>query len=247
MDSRQTLLEDDYYLQGLGIVIPGKNNFKNKGFIKLYTEDFIVEEITNNDNIVSINNEEYFEIKNKNIKQNFKATLVQNNIGTLEVVKKISKQLNIPETNIQYAGIKDNDALTAQKITIQNVSFEELNSISNDNFYFKDIEESSHKIRIGELNGNRFTLLVRLDKTNLDLEELKQNIKNIEENGFYNFYYSQRFGTLGRDNNHTLARLVIQKKYSEALFKFLTEKPKTCFKSMITIFNEAKENYGNWQ
>lgn len=247
MDSRQTLLEDDYYLHGLGIVIPGKKYFKNKGFIKLYTEDFIVEEVTNDGNFVDINSNKQNDIPNPEEKQNFKATLVQKNTGTLEVVKKVSKLLNIPETNIQYAGIKDNDALTAQKITIQGVSLNDLNSVKSDSFYFKDIEVSDQKIKIGELEGNRFTLLVRLDKTSTDSEELKNNIEKIQNEGFYNFYYSQRFGTLGRDNNHTLARLAIQKKYSEALHKFLTESPKTCFKFMTPIFKEVEENYGNWQ
>lgn len=247
MDSRQTIIEDNYYLQGLGIVIPGKKYFKNKGFIKLYTEDFVVEEISADGSLVDINNETESEAGDLELKQNFKATLVQNNTGTLEVVKKISKQLSIPETSIQYAGIKDNDALTAQRITIQGVSFNELKSLNCDSFYLKNIEQSNNKLKIGELSGNRFSLFVRLDQNKFDKAELEKNIKEVQDKGFYNFYYSQRFGTVGRDNNHTLARLVIQKKYSEALFKFLTEPPKTCFKFMTPIFNEVKENFGDWK
>jgi len=246
MESRQTIVEDYEYLKGLGIFIPDKKNFKNKGFIKLYPEDFIVEEITQDGILVDINYEKESEIEDENIKQNFKATLVQNNTGTLEVVKKISKKLNISETDIQYAGIKDNDALTAQKITIQNVSLNELKSVNCDAFYLKNIEKSDSKLRIGELSGNQFTILVRLDKKTLDKQDLETKIENIKKNGFYNFYYSQRFGTLGRDNNHILGRLVLQQKYSEALFVFLTSPPKTCFKSMIPIFKEIKENYGDW-
>ncbi len=247
METKQTFVEDHEYLQGLGILIPGKKYFKNKGYIKLYTEDFIVQEITQNDELVDIKTKYENEIDDINIKQNFKATLIQSNIGTLEVVKKLSKKLNIPETNIQYAGIKDNDALTAQKITLQNVSFVDLQSVNSENYYLKDIEKCESKLRIGELKGNRFTILVRLDPTNIDQEELKEKIADIEKNGFYNFYYSQRFGTLGRDNNHILGRLALQGRYSDALFTFLTKPPRSGFQFMFPIFEEIKTNYGNWE
>ncbi len=247
MESRQTIIENSDYLLSLGIVIPNKKTFKNKGFIKLFPEDFIVEEITKEGVLVNINSEQEGLIQDENIKQNFKATLIQINTGTLEVVKKISKRLNVPETNIQYAGIKDNDAMTAQKITIQGVTLRELKSINCDSYYLKNIEKSDTKLRIGELSGNKFTVLVRFNEQDTDKQDLESKIKNIQENGFYNFYYSQRFGTMGRDNNHILGRLVLQQKYSEALYVFLTSPPKTCFKSMLPVFKEIRENYRDWE
>lgn len=247
METRQTYTEDSDYLMGLGIYIPGKKSFSNKGYIKLYTEDFIVEEITNEGLVASIKDQQAKEIPQSDQKQNFKLTLIKDNIGTLEAIRDLAQKLNIDTTNIQHAGIKDNDALTAQKITIQNVSSDELLKISSPNYRLTNLEICESKLRIGELKGNRFTLLVRFDQDELNKEELLEKINHVQENGFYNFYYSQRFGTLGRDNNHILGLLMLQNKKSEAIFRYLTDAPKSCERNLLPLYEKILDNYGNWE
>ncbi len=244
---RRSFIEDANYLSKLGIYIPNKNNFKNKGFIKLWTEDFIVEEILQNNQIVNLLKNQKIETEQPNSnKGNFTMTLIKNNIGTSEAVTDISKQLNIPESSIGYAGMKDHDALTSQKISISNINLEQIYKINSRNYYLTNIKAENTKIKIGQLKGNHFTILVRTNPKEIDPLTILDQIKEIKENGFYNFYYSQRFGTFGRDNSHTLGLLMLQKKYDEALKLFLTDPPKIGFEFTFEIYEKIKDHYGNW-
>ena len=51
--------------------------------------------------------------------------LVKRNWDTFVAVKNIAKQLSIDQSRVQFAGIKDAKAITAQHITIEDISMEE--------------------------------------------------------------------------------------------------------------------------
>lgn len=242
---RRTFIEDYEYLKSIGVFIPNKDILKNEAFIKLWTEDFVVEEITQNNHLVSIFETQIEDLKDTN-SNGFSATLIKNNIGTPEAVRDLSRKLGLKDFEIQYAGIKDNDALTAQKITIQNASFNQLKNIVSENYYLTNIKQSRSKLKIGELKGNNFTLLARTDPEKTNVERIASEIESLNKNGFYNFYYSQRFGTLGRDNNHKLGLLVAQEKYEEALFLYLTDAPKSGFEFTFAIYKDIKNHFGDW-
>lgn len=48
--------------------------------------------------------------------------------------------------------------------------------------------------RLGDLYGNRFTILLRMTKQ-CDLNDIEVNFKNLRDNGFINYFGEQRFGT----------------------------------------------------
>lgn len=237
-------IEDEKYLEKIGIYIDKKNKDTTKGFIKLWPEDFLVEEIDKLGEIISLfNNKE----KTNNVGKISKIELIKCNIGTLEAIAEISKQTNCNKNKIKHAGLKDFDAITSQNLTIQGVTLNQLREIKSDFFFINNINPVNKPLSIGELSGNQFTILIRTTLDDKKIETIKEIILDIKENGFWNYYYTQRFGNNGRINGHLLGKLFIEKKYEQAFKQFITEAPDASKKFAKEIYKRNLENYGNWE
>ncbi len=186
--------EDNSYLEKIGIYIPNKDSFP-KGFIKSMPSDFIVEEILAGGAQTSIK-QQSLDVSNKGGPTVF-ADLVKCGVSTLEAVDILSNLLGISADDIGYAGIKDEDAITSQRISIRRASKQKVESISSPNFFLKNIYTDKGWLSRGGLKGNQFTILVRLGEDMLDTDKIQKALETLErvkQNGFYNFYYTQRFG-----------------------------------------------------
>jgi len=183
----KTVLEDDKLLKKFGINILGKENFP-EAFLKMFPQDFIVEEIDTEGNIHSANNQI---LEKKDAGRYCAATLVKCGMSTLEVVHDIAEKLNIESKNISYAGIKDKKAITSQKIVLPIKYKEALGEILSDNYFIKNIHDTLQPLSPGNLKANQFTILLRT-KEKVDIQK---QVEEIKKNGFKNFYYLQRFGS----------------------------------------------------
>ena len=126
-------------------------------------------------------------------------------LSTWELIDIISKKLNIPPHLIGYAGLKDKNATTTQYISIplnKSRGFEELGSKN-----IKVLETFKHnrKIKIGDLEGNRFKITLKDIDTNT-LHTLYQNISKIQKHGIPNYFGYQRFG---KDDDFEKAKRVV--------------------------------------
>lgn len=173
------------------------------GKIRTFPEDFIVEEITPegvivNDDLKSLNR------GNGNV--------------TLAVLKKVSKPLfpiiSMLEKKlcgkICFAGIKDRRAITYQLISI-NRPFEGRLKIGNIELW--SIGRSMWEIYPGELNGNRFTIVIR------NLEDFPEKLSIT---WFPNYFGHQRFG-ISRPNTHKIGKMLIKRDFEGAVKEFLVE------------------------
>jgi TruD family tRNA pseudouridine synthase len=184
---QKTVVEDASLLKKFGINISGKENF-SEVFLKMFPQDFIVEEIDTDNILHSTNDIE----SNKDGSGRYCAcTLVKCGMSTLEVVHDIASKLNIDSKNISYAGIKDKKAITSQKIVLPIKYKEDLANIDSDNYFIKDIHDTLAPLAPGNLKANQFTILLRTNE-NVNIE---RQINEINKNGFKNFYYLQRFGS----------------------------------------------------
>ncbi|MCX6812131.1 MAG: tRNA pseudouridine(13) synthase TruD [Candidatus Berkelbacteria bacterium] len=230
------------FLSKIGIDYnPGKIS---DGFIKLFPEDFIVEEIANDSRIIDISPEEINlpeEISNS--RPQVDADMVKRGIGTLEAVEKISLTLDINPSDIHYAGFKDSRAITAQTITISGTAPEKIQEIVIPNIFLKNIHQRKGVREIGNLKGNKFSILIRTDK--IDTEKLVSKLKKIKSEGFYNFFSLQRFGS--RLINTELGRLILQGNYEQAVKTFLTSTTLCENRIICNIRTEAGKSWGNWE
>lgn len=242
----KTLREDDDLLNVFGIHIPGRD-FLPQVFYKLYPSDFIVEEIGNKGEVCTIDKNTSLDDSGLDIVGVWEATLVKCNIGTHDAVIEIANILSIPVENIQYAGLKDEFAITAQKITVKNVKGIDLLNVKTQNYFIKEVRKTETELKKGNLKGNRFTILLRFPSDQVGKGiAVDTAIKNVGENGFYNFYYLQRFG-LPRLNNHYIGGYILHGDYENALKAHLCDIGFGLSEEEVSIRKKAEETFGNWQ
>lgn len=174
------------------------------------------------------------------------ATLVKCGLSTIEAAEELAKKLGIwvkktaqdnktptpegvgaptsqerrrkyrPPQNIKFGGIKDKHAITSQLISINGTTAEKLEKISSKYYFVKNISSGKKELFVGGLISNQFTILVR---TGPDFKEKEflERLKEVEKNGFYNFYYLQRFG-LPRLISHYCGFHILKGEYEKAVF-----------------------------
>ncbi|NYB52936.1 MAG: tRNA pseudouridine(13) synthase TruD [Methanobacteriaceae archaeon] len=134
------------------------------------------------------------------------------NRNTLDVVLDIARELGINRKQMGFAGMKDKRAVTRQWICVSNKTPEELGELEDKlhNVKIMDIIPNQKKLRIGQLIGNKFRLLVRdvpdPESAAIRAEEILEQLK---EKGVPNYYGYQRFGQ-NRPNTHLVGKALIK-------------------------------------
>ena len=239
---KETFVDSPEFLKKFGIFINDKKNFP-LGYIKLWPQDFIVEEIDNHGRLQNIDTYENNKITGYG--KTIFATLVKCGISTLEAVEELSDLLNIDKKYIRFSGIKDKDAITSQLISIQKSNIEKIRSIESPNLFLKNIHFGKGIVEMGGLKSNQFTILIRTNK-NSSKEGILNNLKKISKEGFLNFFYLQRFGT-PRLINFRWGFSILKGDYKKAVFDFLSSPGERENPYFINIRNEIKNDFGNWQ
>jgi len=167
--------------------------------IKQSPQDFIVKEI--------------YDIKQDNGQYAY-FLLKKIDYTTIRALETIANKLNIPLKNIGFAGNKDKNAITEQKISI----FKGSKSIENINF--KDIElkylsNGKEPISLGNHQGNEFVITIR----NLDDKEIEK-LKSFKPKHVLNLFGPQRFSK----NNDVVGKAVIKKDFKKAVELILENK-----------------------
>ena len=144
---------------------------------------------------------------------------------TLDVVLDIARDLHIGRKRMGFAGMKDKKALTRQWICIANMESEEqFRQVENLDIYktdFLEITRGRKKLRMGQLNGNKFKILIRdLDDIEKSADVANEVLKQLEQTGIPNYYGWQRFGK-PRTNTHLVGEALIQNDLAEAVRRYI--------------------------
>jgi len=144
---------------------------------------------------------------------------------TLDVLLDISRDLHISRKRMGFAGMKDKKAITRQWICISNMDSEEqFNEVLDlkdkiHNTEFLKVLRGRKKLRMGQLIGNKFKILIK-NIENEDIEKPSQIankiLKNLEKTGVPNYFGWQRFGK-PRTNTHLVGKALIANDLKEAV------------------------------
>ncbi len=191
-------------------------------------EDFVVKEI--------INTKKYL------LGKYYLYELTKENINTLQAISYIAKKFNIPLKYIGFCGLKDKHAITTQYITIPK-KFGKI-EINEPKLKLKCLYPVRNKLKIGDLIGNYFKIVVRNIKENYK-DKILENIEILKKYGAPNYFDSQRFGSVF-DNKFIIKEYILGN-YENGIKIFLTKYKKSENKKIKDLKRFINENWGKWE
>ena len=242
---RPPMIDDGPFLKWIGIEGLGTN--QPIGYLRLMPQDFIVEEIAADGNLIAIDTGPLFAGNDSGGATHY-AELVKIGISTLEAKAQIASALGIDERHVGFAGIKDRLAITSQRISVRNIADTGcLGEITAENFFLKNIRRGKGVIANGDLEGNRFVITLRSPEpiAAAQADVIRRELDSIKHNGFWNFFSFQRFGT-PRLISHWLGLLLVKGEYAEMVKTFLTYTAARELPYFQRIRNEIAERWGDW-
>jgi TruD family tRNA pseudouridine synthase len=163
------------------------------GYIRYSPLDFLVEEIAAKDDVVEILPGPKSTASSATDTGTIYADLVKIAISTLDAVQRVVDALKLQPDQVKYAGIKDAVAVTAQRISIRGAQIQNVIDMRAPNLILKNIREGKGALATGALEGNRFSLFVRVGPK-FDPIVFSNRLSDVNHYGVINYYGPQRFG-----------------------------------------------------
>ena len=211
----------------LGIEVYATKGEGVGGAIRESVDDFVVEEVLVDGSKASVNGVVPNRVLGSSLqKQRFLlCVLVKRNWDTFIAVKNVAKSLGIDQASVQFAGIKDAKAVTAQHITIENVLMEDVGKADVKDIVVRPVGYVREMLSLFYLLGNNFTITIKsINNSEAIVEErVAQTIQELEViGGIPNFFGHQRFGTT-RPITHLVGKAIIRGNFEEAAMLFLAK------------------------
>jgi tRNA pseudouridine13 synthase len=143
--------------------------------------------------------------------------------NTLDVVLDIARELHLSRKRMGFAGMKDKAAITRQWICISNIKPDELSDLEEllYNVEILKIAQNEKKLRIGQLVGNKFRILIReTADPKKDAGTAQEILTQLIRSGVPNYYGWQRFGK-NRPNTHIVGKFLIKNDLKGAVDSYI--------------------------
>ncbi len=211
----------------MGIEVYATKSLSIGGVIRRSVEDFVVEEVLVDGSEAKIGKSAERQVLGSSaVKDRYLlCVLAKRNWDTFQAVRAVAEQIGINAWQFQIAGIKDAKAVTAQHVTVEGVSAEDIQKV-----HLKDIEIRSvgyfrNKLSPYYLLGNNFTITI--NAINHSKSTIKKRVtKAIQElqtlGGVPNFFGHQRFGTT-RLITHLVGKAMVKGNFKKAAMLFLAK------------------------
>jgi tRNA pseudouridine13 synthase len=208
----------------LGIEVYVTESEGVSGVIRESVDDFMVEEVLVDGSKASVNASVPSKVLGSTVqKQRYLlCVLVKHNWDTFIAVKNIAKSLGIDQARIQFAGIKDAKAITAQHITIENVLLRDAGIVDVKDIAVHPVGYVREMLSLFYLLGNKFTITIKSIQASKETIEKRvgQTIQELEVfGGIPNFFGHQRFGTT-RPITHLVGKALVRGNFEEAAMLF---------------------------
>ena len=187
-----------------------------RGVLKRSPEDFIVREILPDGSVIFDGSE--IGSDSGGLYTHF--ILWKRGLDTHSAIKKIARYCHLEENDFSFAGLKDAQAVSFQRVSIWGLHDNCLKNIRIPDIKILNPIRQKFAVPLGDLAGNQFHITIRdvLDKFRND--QCVQFSKEATEKGFLNYFGLQRFGSK-RPILHIVGKNLLLKNYSEALETYI--------------------------
>jgi len=138
-------------------------------------------------------------------------------------VRDLARILRISQNRFGWAGTKDKRAITKQKISVWDITQDELSRVHLKDIELKAIGRSNKKVSLGDLWGNRFRIIIRDIRFSTD--ETRERVTSITDElkkGVPNFFGVQRFGE-NRPVTHVVGEAILRGDIKEAALTYIAK------------------------
>jgi tRNA pseudouridine13 synthase len=211
----------------LGIETYASDTLGIGGRIRETVEDFAVEETLVDGSVARIKRTEYSNALRASAHRQLYllCVLVKRNWDTFAAIAQIAGKLGISQTQVQIAGIKDARAVTAQHVTIEGATMEEMSEINVRDIEVRPVGYFRNELSPFYLLGNKFRIRIKSIKhveTTVQ-KRIEKTLENLERaDGIPNFFGHQRFGTI-RPITHLVGKAIVKKDFKQAVMLFLSQ------------------------
>lgn len=139
-------------------------------------------------------------------------------LTTHEAAQRLAHAAGVHERDVGFAGIKDSRAVATQWMSAPARCERRLGALRDARLRILETTRHSHKLRIGELQGNRFEIVLR-DVADGALPTARAVLAILMRRGVPNWFGAQRFGTKG--DSDRIGRALVRGECDEALRLFL--------------------------
>ena len=210
--------------KGVGIETYATQSLGIGGRIRQLLDDFVVEELLVDGSLAEVSAPvESWEPAGEG--RYLICVLVKRRWDTFLAVRQVAERLRISQKRIRFAGIKDTKALTAQHISLQNVSPNKVLDVQIKDITVYPQRFSRERMYSQLIRGNRFHITIRgIDHSASVIEERAKSVQEEIEllGGVPNFFGHQRFGTI-RPNTHQIGKYLTRGDAEKAALVFLAE------------------------
>ncbi|PLY00794.1 MAG: tRNA pseudouridine(13) synthase TruD [Desulfuromonas sp.] len=135
-------------------------------------------------------------------------------LTTLDVVHRLAKHCRLKERDISYAGLKDAQALTRQRLCLPARNEKHLETLDIPGLRILSSARHRNKLRLGHLAGNRFRIRVHgaVDDAAARATTI---INELQTHGVPNLFGEQRYGLLG--NNPHIGGALLRGQHQQAV------------------------------
>ncbi len=182
-------------------------------------------------------------------------------LTTFDILEKLKSFFSLSFEDVVSQGLKDEDAITEQLISIKKViktkdviAFNKKYTSRKNFVIIKNIVGYGNEaVRERMLHGNSFRIVVR-DLDNTTAENLLSYISNHRHHYFINYYDNQRFGMPGGPyNTHLIGKAIVKDNWKEA-YQYIknsintlpdsaTDGSITDFKKVFKLMNPKKVSF----
>ncbi|XP_063304200.1 pseudouridylate synthase 7 homolog isoform X2 [Pelobates fuscus] len=150
--------------------------------------------------------------------------LYKENKDTMDAINVLSKFLRVKPNIFSYMGTKDKRAITVQEIAVLKITAQRLAHLNKClmNFKLGNFSYQKNPLKLGELQGNHFTVVLR-NITGTD-EQVEQAMTSLRDIGFINYYGMQRFGTTAVPT-YQVGKAILQNNWNEMIELILKPRP----------------------
>jgi tRNA pseudouridine13 synthase len=162
--------------------------------------------------------------------------LVKWDIGTIEAIRNLGKNWNLPGATISFGGLKDRHARTEQVISIRGGPER---GFEGSAFRVEFLGRSRDPISRSSFQGNRFEITVR------DLKDLP-DLAPLRRFGVPNYFDDQRFGSLRGTGGEFIGRALVRGEYETALKLAIASPSGQDRKQEREIRTRLRDRWGDW-